>query len=157
LLASIGHTAGRVKQWAAESREYRRSVDKLSTYRIGQGTCMVIGYYRSSAGEYALTFGGEYTGGVHGQVLEDIYSDQIFLHGNRFFSMNLEDREDKLRLMLSEGRCILLQGSPLPGGRGSLPEYFNATEVARGGDEVLYRLSLALPATSAPAIDGNGK
>jgi hypothetical protein len=157
LLASIGSTASRVKQWAVDSREYQAGINKLSAYRLGLGDCMVIGYYTSSVGEYALTFGGEYTEGVHGKVLESIYPDRMFLHGNRLFSFTLADREERLRQMLSEGRCVLIQGTPIIRGPGGLPDEFSVTEVTRGADEVLYRMSLASPAPSAPGVHGNGK
>lgn len=135
-----------VAQWLREATQNQANVRALAAVRSDEKGCLTIGFYKASNPEYALAFGSEYSGGVHGRTLDELYPDFIFYDqfSNTFRDWNLEPRIAQVRRMLAEGRCILLQGNPNLVGLHLEPE-FSLEPIAQAGDQAIFRLHAEAP------------
>lgn len=144
-VANLWTSAHRLKAWTLEHRQYQEEVKQLDQRRQALGDCTVIGYYTTGAGQYPLALASDFSGGIHGKMLETLYSDLIFFDGRNFLSFSLEPRQAQVRKMLNDGRCVLMEGwvlNPNP----KVPSGLALHQVAAGASEVIYKL---LPAGSA--------
>jgi hypothetical protein len=152
LLGSILMAAGLrasesgVAGWLREATENQANVRALAAVRRDAKGCVTIGFYKASNPGYALAFGSEYTAGVHGKTLEELYPDFIFYDQftNTFRGWTLESRIGQVRQMLAQDRCVLLQGSPNVIGLRLEPE-FSLEPIAQAGDQAIYRLHARAP------------
>lgn len=145
IAANTSSTFLKLRQWTAETREYRREVEKLAQWRASRPDCLTVGYYGSSVPGYALAFGSGYSAGLHIPTLTSLYSDFVWynMFSGSFFSLSVESRNDYIATLLSQGRCVLLQGWPLSAADAALlPPGQSLTPLAGGFKEVLYRLRL---------------
>jgi hypothetical protein len=130
-----------VDGWLRESADNQAAVRTLAAVRRDAKGCLTIGFYKASNPGYALAFGTEYTAGVHGKALEELYPNFIFYDQftNTFRTWTLESRIKQVRQMLARGQCVLLQGSPNVIGLHLEPE-FSIEPIAQAGDQAIYRL-----------------
>jgi hypothetical protein len=143
MAVGLGASESGVAGWLREATENQANVRALAAVRRDAKGCLTIGYYKASNPGYALAFGSEYTAGVHGKALEELYPDFIFYDqfSNTFRTWTLESRIAQVRQMLAERRCVLLQGTPNVIGLHLEPE-FSLEPIAQAGDQAIHRLHL---------------
>lgn len=156
-IASLGTTLPRVKAWAVAGRDRQQRGKELADRSRECKDCMLIGSYGSSAGNAALAFGNGYSNWINGKVLSDLYPNTIYydIFGRQFLSFTNENREAEVRSWLSEGRKILLQGSPMSAANKYTPAGFALRPVEMEGSEILYAMSAMETSHTADAPPAN--
>jgi hypothetical protein len=130
-----------VEGWFKEAARNQTDVRTLAGVRDASG-CVTIGYYSASTPGYALAFGSEYTVGVHGKILDELYPDFIFYdqYGGGFRTWSLAQRIVEVRRMVADGRCVLLQGAPSNKIPIRVEPDFSMELIAEAGNQAIYRL-----------------
>lgn len=157
LLLGMIRTAAAVDNWVASMREYRQEIRRIAM--AGPRNCMRIGFYRSSLPSFALAFGNEWSGLVHGSMLNVLYPDTLAynLFLDKFLTYEgAEVRASEIQDRLEAGACMLVQGNPEYGAPEKLAQKVNLVPLFTGEHESLYQLTskglaflvsnLALPA-----------
>lgn len=147
--AGIVHAAWNADQWGQRGAFQERDAAELAQVAAGMPECVVIGYYRSSATGFGVEWGSEYAAGASADTMKEVFPDTIFYNRfqHRFRSSALEPRFGEVRQMLRQGRCVLMQGTPVTEDPLTLPPGFSITPVAENGkiierpNEALYRLA----------------
>jgi hypothetical protein len=144
MTAGLWSSQSAVAGWLTEAAGNQAAVRTLAAVRGNAKGCLAIGFYQASNPGYALAFGSEYTAGVHGKTLEELYPDFIFYDqfSNTFRTWTLEPRIAQVRKMGVQDRCVLLQGTPNVVGLHVEPE-FSLETIAEAGDQAIYRLHRA--------------
>ncbi len=151
--------AGGVKHAATDLhhrtiRAQRERLESLDLARAAAAapSCRVAGYYRSSHPDFALHFGNEYSGGVHGRVLEELYPGGLSLNifNGHFYDWRREVVTEGVLADVARGECVLLQGTPMEAAAMGLPAGASLEPVLVKEREGLYRLR------NSPAVGGEG-
>lgn len=152
-LGALIRTPGMVQAWVARKEVDQAAAQQLAEKRREAGDCVEIGFYSASLPSYSLEFASHYSTSIHGIALERIYSDQMTFNrwGGGFVGFGFESRLDKVKGLLSEGRCVLLQGGAQSGGQPLDLPGFRLELVATAGPESLYRLHFAAAPAEPPA------
>jgi hypothetical protein len=107
---------------------------------------VTIPNYRSSIPGFGLAFGNDFAGGVHSSTLARLYPDLVYLHvfDGRLHTFSSIVPLETLRGWLSQGRCVLLEGTPLsPEVKAYLPGV-KLEPVLLAGSEGIFRLDADL-------------
>jgi hypothetical protein len=143
--ASLAAAAVGLAETVESNRAFRADVHDLAQARQRLGDCLTIGYYRSSAGNYAMHFGSGYAAGTHAAILGRLHPGSLSYQrwSAKFIGFDGSRRDRAVRQMLRRGRCVLLQGSVMAEGELELPPGFALRELVRGRHESLSRLELS--------------
>ncbi|MCP5113595.1 MAG: hypothetical protein GY953_22410, partial [bacterium] len=131
------------RQWKVE---YQQHITEIAKARDAMPECVTIGFFRSSLPTSAFSFGNDLSGMKQREALATLYPDTIhhLNWGGGFRSWSGEPRKAEVERLLSDGRCVLLQGETsnlhLVEGFEIEPVLVSATEIH--GAEGLYKLAL---------------
>ena len=150
MAASFARGAWRTFEWGQLGVLEQRDAAELAHLASTMSDCTVVGYYRSSTPGYGLAWGSEYSAGANAAAINQILPDTIVYNRfqRRFLSAAPVLRTDEVRRMVAEGRCVLMQGTPVSEEPLVLPPGFSMTPVAERTNEGLYRLAWNSPETA---------
>jgi hypothetical protein len=148
--ASLFVAARGLVETVESDRVHRAEVRRLAEARRKLGDCLTVGYYQSTAGDYALHFGHSFTRPVHAAALESLHPGSLSFErfgSNRFVGFGRGRRDGAVAERLRQGGCVLLQGSILSPGEKpiEMPPGLALREELRGRYEVLSRVVLTEP------------
>ncbi len=151
LAGSASYGFCRALIWVAEQGAYVDSVKALLLKDNDLRPCEIIGMYRSSVPEFALTFGDSFAAAAQGGVLQELHPNLIAfnIYTGQFLSPTNADKLTYVKDRLRHNGCLILQGTKLTTTTGFGLAGLSLQEIGTGAKEVLYRLGLD-PAASEP-------
>ena len=104
-----------LRRWIESSRADRRSVAQVRALEDSLPGCEIIGSYAPSLPVYALAFGSDYSGAVHGDALERLFPGGIHYDpfGRQFLSFTFQQKIEDVKRMVNSGKCVLVESAPL--------------------------------------------
>lgn len=132
-------------RWSQLGIVQKTDAAEIAQVAASKRGCRVVGFYRSSAPGFGMSWGSEYAEGKNAasmlQVLPDTIVFNRFQH--RFLTAAPELRTEEVRRMLADGACILMQGTTVGEDPLVLPPGFSMTPVVERTNEGLYLLALS--------------
>jgi hypothetical protein len=123
---------------------YRGEVEGILSAAAREPGCIKIGNYRSSLAGFALLFGDGHSGNVHSPILERLYPDAVKfdIFDNHFYHFSREIPHAEVRGWIEQGKCVLMEGTPLDSSQMAGLPGFDLEPVLVGAREGLYRVRL---------------
>ena len=103
----------RMEVWISGTQNYREEIRQIEELYAESGKCRLVGLYRSSLPTFALDFGNGFSGRKQSGVLDKLYPNVV--NYNIFFgefqSFSGESKRGEIARLVSEGRCVLVEGT----------------------------------------------
>jgi len=132
-------------RWGQLGIVQKNDAAEIAQVAASKRGCKVVGFYRSSAPGFGISWGSEYAEGKNAASVLDVLPDTIVFNRfqHRFLSAVPELRTEEVRKMLAAGDCILMQGSTVAEIPIVLPPGFSMTPIVERTTEGLYLLALS--------------